>query len=443
MRRFKNEGGSKAMTSAHHLTLPQRVQIQIDLNSKLSFREIAQRLTKDPTTIAKEVKRSRVEKSVGYRNFASNNCLHRKTCDLTYVCKPCPRYRVRRCSLCGLCNQSCSNFLKETCIQLTKAPYVCNGCLHKNNCSLTKWVYDASSAHQAYQKKLVESRLGMCFSETEIEQIDHLVSPLLKKRQSIHHIMTHNPDLIPCSQRTLYTLVSNHFLVARNLDLARKVRMSPRKKGKAVKIDKQCRIGRSYLDFTRFLETNRDPAVVQMDTVEGIKGGGNLLTLYFETSGLMLAFKRQVNNSLSVIHILNSLYLKLGHSVYTRLFGTLLTDNGTEFSNPLALEFSPEGARRSYVFYCDPSSPYQKGACERNHELIRMIIPKGINFDSFSQLQINTMMNHINSYSRKKLNDKCPAYAFSQLESSELRVLLGVELIPPREIHLTPLLLRK
>ena len=437
------KGRSIPMSPHRHLSYQDRLLIQTDLTSKTPFREIALHLAKDPTTIAKEVKRSRIAKNVGYHNFAHNDCLHRRTCTLTYVCSPCERYRVRRCSLCGQCAQTCVNYVQETCVHLTKAPYVCNGCSSKHNCSLTKWVYDAASAHQTYRKQLVESRSGMSFSEAEIHQIDGLVSPLLKQRQSIHHIMTHNPDLLPWSERTLYTLVAHNLLDARNLDLSRKVRMSPRKKSRDVKIDRSCRIGRTYPDFTAFLEANGDPAVVQMDTVEGIKGGGNLLTLYFETSGLMLAFKRPVNNSLTVILIFNSLYLKLGHEVYTRLFGTLLTDNGTEFSNPLALEFSPDGQRRSHLFYCDPSSPYQKGACERNHELIRMVIPKGINFDLFTQAQIDTMMNHINSYSRKKLNDKCPAYAFSQLESSELRVILGVEIIPPREIHLSPLLFRK
>ena len=40
---------------------------------------------------------------------------------------------------------------------------------------------------------------------------------------------------------------------------------------------------------------------------------------------------------------------------------------------------------RTNVFYCDPSAPYQKGACEVNHELIRRILPKGSSFDDLTQ----------------------------------------------------------
>lgn len=52
------------------------------------------------------------------------------------------------------------------------------------------------------------------------------------------------------------------------------------------------------------------------------------------------------------------------------------------------------------------TNPYQKGACEVNHELIRRILPKGSSFDELTQQDIILMMNHINSYKRKKLNNR-------------------------------------
>ena len=54
------------------------------------------------------------------------------------------------------------------------------------------------------------------------------------------------------------------------------------------------------------------------------------------------------------------------------------------------------------IFYCHPSSPYQKGSCEVNHELLRRILPKGTSFDDLTQKNINLMMSHINSYKKKK-----------------------------------------
>lgn len=87
---------------------------------------------------------------------------------------------------------------------------------------------------------------------------------------------------------------------------------------------------------------------------------------------LMLAFLRDSNTSASVIQIINLLDKVLGNKNFSQLFPVILTDNGSEFSNPKAIEKRDTIPRnRTNVFYCDPSAPYQKGACEVNHELIR------------------------------------------------------------------------
>ena len=121
----------------------------------------------------------------------------------------------------------------------------------------------------------------------------------------------------------------------------------------------------------------------------------------------------------------------------------LLGDNGSEFSNPNAIEYDSQGNHRTNVFYCDPSAPYQKGAAENNHEMIRRIIPKGISLDEFDQEDIRLMMNHINSYGRKKLGGKCPYEVFRTLYGEDILRKLGAELIPPDEVTLRPSLLKK
>jgi len=86
----------------------------------------------------------------------------------------------------------------------------------------------------------------------------------------------------------------------------------------------------------------------------------------------------------------------------------ILTDNGSEFSNPVRIEYGPDGEtiERTKVFYCNSSSPFQKAEIEVGHEFIRRIVPKGKSFDKLEQEDIDKMMNHINSYRRKELNGK-------------------------------------
>ena len=180
-----------------------------------------------------------------------------------------------------------------------------------------------------------------------------------------------------------------------------------------------------------------------MDSVEGRKGGKVLLTIYFRNCSLMLAFIRDTNTARSVTEIFEQLYTLLGHDTFSGLFQVILTDRGSEFTNPLAIEFNENGERRTHIFYCDPQRSDQKGGCEVTHEFIRRILPKSTSFDGLFQDDISLMMSHINSYSRKKLNNQSAHQLFSFLNSEEILEKLNIKLIPANEINLTPLLLKK
>lgn len=207
--------------------------------------------------------------------------------------------------------------------------------------------------------------------------MDDIVSPMLIKGQSLHHISVHHADELMKSERTLYSYINSGLFSARNIDMPRTVRMRPRKNvSQNLKVDKSCRLGRDFPAFQTYIEAHPDLSVRQIDSVEGIRGGAVLLTVHFVEQGLQLAFLRQRNDSQSVIDVFNRLYLELRPDIFMDLFPVLLADNGSEFSNPSAIELDAQGNSRTKMFYCNASAPYQKGSCENNHEMIRRIIPK-------------------------------------------------------------------
>ena len=120
----------------------------------------------------------------------------------------------------------------------------------------------------------------------------------------------------------------------------------------------------------------------------------------------------------------------------------ILTDNGSEFSNPGRLEFDLNGNRRTYIFYCDPNRSDQKGLVEVEHEMIRRILPKGTSFERLSQLDVNRVISHVDSYAREKLNDKSPFESFSFLFGKDILDKLGICQVPAVDIVLTPALLK-
>ena len=196
------------------------------------------------------------------------------------------------------------------------------------------------------------------------------------------------------------------------------------------------------------MQKNPDTAVVQMDSVIGTIGGKCLLTIHFVESSLMLAFLRDANTSQSVIDAFEWLDGRLDGELFSRLFPVIVTDNGSEFSNPKKLEYRDYavpgyGFQRTSIYYCDAGCPYQKGAIEVNHELIRRILPKGTSFDNLTQTDVTRMMDHINSYKEKKLNDRSPYETFSFHYGEEVLRLLGCTPVAAEDILLKPSLLKK
>ena len=418
------------MSNNKHLSFEDRLTIENYLFSSKSFKYIGESLNKDCTTISKEIRNHYKVMNTGSVGRRFNNCLFRRTC----------ANKGKNCII-----SNCIHFKEEKCPLLDKPPYVCNGCKKRKHCTLTKHIYDAAFAFQEYKDVLVETRQGLWINQSEINYLNSILVPLIKEQgQSIHQAIVNNKNKIMFSDKTIYKLIDLGLLKVRNIDLPRKVRFRQRRKKTTIyKVDKNCLVGRIYEDFLEYLKNNPDTPIVQMDTVEGMKGGKVLLTIHFVGCSFMLVFIREHNDAQSVIDIFNYLQNILGINKFKELFILILTDNGSEFSNPLEIEFdSNTGEKRTQIFYCHPSSPYEKGSCEVNHELLRRILPKGTSFDELTQEDINLMMSHINSYKRKKLNNVSPYTVFSNLYGENTTKLLGIQKIEPNKVNLSTTLLK-
>ena len=161
------------------------------------------------------------------------------------------------------------------------------------------------------------------------------------------------------------------------------------------------------------MRQNPDVMVNQMDSVVIHKGDQTLLTILFTNYDLQFMFLRERNTTGSVTEIFQWLRKSLGDKKFRMLFQVILTDRGSEFSDPEKIETDLETVEiQCRIFYCDPMNVNQKSNCERNHELIRYIIRKKHAKDRYTGEEIRKMMNHINSYPRKKWNGQAPADLF-------------------------------
>ena len=238
---------------------------------------------------------------------------------------------------------------------------------------------------------------------------------------------------------TLYNYVNASLLSARKIDLPRAVRYKKRKDNKETreKKDKMIRIGRTYQDFLNYIQINVTASIVEMDTVEGIKGGKVFLTLLFRNSKFMLIFILDNKTCAEVENVF--LYLKsIFKDSFKQHFEIVLTDRGSEFDNPLSIEIDYlTGEKIINVFYCAPSCSFQKGTLEKNHEFIRYVLPKETSFDSVTQNEVNILGNHINSLNRQSLNNNCPFDLALIYFGKDLLETLELKKINPDHVNLT------
>ena len=377
------------MTKHKHLTLSDRNDIQLGLERGETFKAIGQLILKDPTTVSKEVKRNKQ-----IRDSTSNNL-------------PCPL--------------------------LDKAPFVCNGCpKRRQNCGYQKIFYLAKQAQKQYEQTLVEAREGTPLNSQTFWDMDKIISEGVKKGQHIYHILkTHNLDV---SSSTVYRHIRKGYLSIAPIDLARAVKFKERRKSKLPSIPKEAKKGRSYEDFQNYLVLNQLDSWLEMDTVMGRMGGKVLLT--FNLSFCNFIFARLLENK-TALEVTKHLYdikntLYEADKDFFQLFPVILTDNGGEFARVKDIEMDIRGEIK--LFFCDPNRSDQKGRIEKNHTLIRDILPKGTSFDDLTQENINLVCSHVNSVKRAALNGKSAYELFAFTYGEEIPKLLGISKIPAEDV---------
>ena len=396
-------------TNFNQLNFEQRQTIQYMIDKGHNFTEIAKAVSKDRTTISKEIKRNRYVRSFFFDAFDPKGI----------------NTAISRCSY------------------LLKPPYVCNQCNLKNRCNKHKLYYNALNAQGNYEEKQFEARTGFDISYDTIDQIEHIIIPLIKdKKQSINQVYANHSDILYFSKSTFYNYIHSGILSLSDLDLPKKVIYKPRKDKNHIR-DYKRRLallkGRSYDDYANFVSIHPKMNICQMDTVMGSQESNKcLLTLIIVKTNFMIIRLLDSKTMFCVDEEISKIKEKLGIKLFSKIFRIVLTDNGSEFFNPKNIEIDTlSGKKTCNVFYCRPYSSWQKGCIEKNHEYIRKLFPKGTSFDCFTQEQIHKLENIINNIPRQSLNNKTPFELTKELYPDFISKL-NYSKIDPDDVSLNP-----
>lgn len=385
-----------------HLTYEDRLEIQECLAKGMTFKDIGKRISKDQTTISKEVK------------------LH----TVTHT------------------NSFCKT--KEICPHLKKAPFVCNGCDKKSrsSCPYIRHLYEAKRADTEYRETLVEARTGIPLNKESFYETDRILTEAIQKGQHLYHaIQTNN---LPISISTAYRHTHLGYYSFITMDLPRAVKFKSRKQNKEEHIPKWAKNGRTYDDFLNYISENPDVRIVQLDTVIGKVGGKVIMTIHFINSDFMIGLlleNKTAAEAADKITLLKQSLIQSGFH-FGDIAPVILTDNGGEFSLVDAFENDMSGNLESHLFFCEPMSPSEKPEIEKNHTLFRDILPKGSSFDNLTQEDVNKVFSHINSVKRKQFNGKSAYDMFTFFYSHELANALGIYFISGKDVIQSPALLK-
>ena len=137
------------------------------------------------------------------------------------------------------------------------------------------------------------------------------------------------------------------------------------------------------------------------DLVEGSRGT-YIATLVERQSRFVILVKLRDKRTEVVVDALSKAVRKLP----TALRRSLTWDRGMELANHSSFTVATD----VQVYFCDPSSPWQRGSNENTNGLLRQYYPKGKDLSGVSQAQLDTVARKLNTRPRETLNWKTPAY---------------------------------
>ena len=400
------------MANYCHLSYEDRKNIEDGLNENKSINQISKEINRSHSSILREIDRNKkYSEPSAWNNYKINHS------DLVLSCE-----------------------------RLKHSPYVCNGCKSRSGCRKVRWTYYAREADNSYKEVKSEARKGINLTPEEVYKINSILTPLIKKGQTINHLYINHPDILDFSKPSFYNYVNNGVFEFSPLDFPRIVKYKKRKnsKNRRTRKEREILINRKYDDFQKFISNHPDFNIVEMDTVEGLKDENDcFLTLLWRKSKFMLIFKLENQTTEEVSRIFNILQQLIPYDDYKRLFQVILTDNGHEFFDVLNIEcMHSTGEQVTKLFFCDPHMSCQKGMIEKNHEFIRYILPKGSSFKNITQEDCDLFMNNINSLCRDSLNGKSPYEAMLFLCDEYVLKSLNCYYIKPDEVILNDSLLK-
>lgn len=149
------------------------------------------------------------------------------------------------------------------------------------------------------------------------------------------------------------------------------------------------------------VEDRAVPGHWEGDLIDG-SNSSHILTLVERQTRYVMLARLPNKEAATVAAVLKE---KIG-KLPVELRRTLTWDRGCEMARHHELTIATDVA----VYFCDPSSPWQRGTNENTNGLLRQYFPKGTDLSIHTQAHLNRVAMQLNTRPRKTLGYRTPAF---------------------------------
>lgn len=157
------------------------------------------------------------------------------------------------------------------------------------------------------------------------------------------------------------------------------------------------------------IEDRAVPGHWEGDLIIGTREGSSQIGTLLERTSRFLMLVHLPDNR-SAVTVKNAIAAKI-RRLPDATFRTLTWDQGFEMRQHAAFTVDT-GVQ---VYFCDPHSPWQRGAVENVNGLLRQYFPRGSDFSLLSEADLDLVADELNERPRKTLGYRTPAEAFADI----------------------------
>jgi IS30 family transposase len=153
------------------------------------------------------------------------------------------------------------------------------------------------------------------------------------------------------------------------------------------------------------VEDRAVPGHWEGDLVSG-SNNSHIATLVERRSRFLVLVRVKGKDTSAVVSAIVKQVGHLPHDVMT----SLTWDRGAEMAAHKRFSI----ATNAKVYFCDPSSPWQRGTNENTNGLVRQYLPRRTDLSGYSQRDLNRVAREMNMRPRKALGYSSPAESFAE-----------------------------